>query len=209
MVGTERALLVVPPWTTVVVAVADLGAVFTAERVAVFVMMLPAAAVTTTSIVILAVAPPASDPRAQLTVPVPPTEGWVGHEPWLGRTLANVVPPGTVSSTVTPVASPPEFVTVKVYLSVCKRSTGLGLAKIVMERAEAAGTVMETVAGALVSVPAQFVLPGVQPSGSPRSVTVKVKESVPENPAFGVYVRMRPFPLGGSSVPFAGEVTTV
>lgn len=103
---------------------------------AVLLIVDPAAAMTRTTSVILAEPPNAIGPSEQVTGPVPPGGGAV-KVPWLGATDTKVVPAGTLSVTVTPVAVlGPALLTAIAYVRLAPLPTGFGEPFFVMDRSD-------------------------------------------------------------------------
>jgi hypothetical protein len=96
-----------PPPVTGVASVEELlpdsGSFDALDTTTVLLIVEPGAALTFTTRVTLADPPRRIVPSEQVTFPVPPSGGAV-DVPWLVVTETNVVPAGTVSVTVTPVA---------------------------------------------------------------------------------------------------------
>ena len=106
------------------------GSVDVAETVAELVRVPDAVAATVPVIVMVAVAPSARLPRFPVTVLPAPVA-----VPWLAVAETKVTLLGSVSVTVTPVASDgPLLVTVSVYVIVCPATTGSGESVFAIDR---------------------------------------------------------------------------
>lgn len=112
---------------------------------------MPAAAGVVTVSVTVATAPLSSEPIAQVTIPLA-----FAHVPWLPVALSKLIPSGSVSVSVTPVAPDgPWLVTVSVYVRVLFTGIGLGDAEAETPRSAEGVTVAISIKK-LLSVVAAF-----------------------------------------------------